>query len=70
MGVRLVATPEQVRLVVEDDGRGFGASDMPADRHGLVGMNERAKMLGGNLDVSSSPGAGTRVEVTVPLEKL
>jgi two-component system NarL family sensor kinase len=70
VGVRLVATPEQVRLIVEDDGRGFGTSGMSGDHHGLVGMNERAKMLGGSLDVSSSPDAGTRVEVTVPLEKL
>ncbi|MCA1716198.1 MAG: GAF domain-containing sensor histidine kinase [Actinobacteria bacterium] len=68
--VRLVATPEQVRLVVEDDGRGFDASGVPGERHGLVGMNERADMLGGSLEVRSSPGAGTRVEVTVPLEKL
>jgi two-component system, NarL family, sensor kinase len=68
--VRLVATPEQVRLVVEDDGRGFDASAVPGERHGLVGMNERASMLGGSLEVRSSPGAGTRVEVTVPLEKL
>jgi two-component system, NarL family, sensor kinase len=68
--VRLVATPEQVRLVVEDDGRGFDASAVPGERHGLVGMNERARMLGGSLEVRSSPGAGTRVEVTVPLEKL
>ncbi|CAA9447343.1 MAG: Sensor histidine kinase [uncultured Rubrobacteraceae bacterium] len=68
--VRLVATPEQVRLVVEDDGRGFDASGAPGKRHGLVGMNERVRMLGGSLEVRSSPGAGTRVEVTVPLEKL
>lgn len=68
--VRLIATPEQVRLVVEDDGSGFDASNASEDRHGLVGMNERAKMLGGSLNVQSSPGAGTRVEVTVPLEKL
>ena len=68
--VQLVATPEQVRLVVEDDGRGFDASDVPEDRQGLVGMNERAMMLGGTLDILSSPGVGTRVEVKVPLEKL
>ncbi|MBA3474820.1 MAG: GAF domain-containing sensor histidine kinase [Rubrobacter sp.] len=68
--VRLVATPEQVRLVVEDDGRGFDASSVAGERHGLVGINERARMLGGSLEVRSSPGAGTRVEVTVPLEKL
>jgi two-component system NarL family sensor kinase len=68
--ILLVATPEQVRLVVEDDGRGFDASGVPGERHGLVGMNERARMLGGSLEVRSSPGAGTRIEVMVPLEKL
>jgi two-component system, NarL family, sensor kinase len=68
--IRLVATPEQVHLVVEDDGRGFDISGVPGERHGLVGMNERARMLGGSLEVRSSLGAGTRVEVTVPLEKL
>jgi two-component system NarL family sensor kinase len=67
--VRLVATPEQVQLTIEDDGLGLDASDTAEDRHGLVGMNERARMLGGALDLSTSPGAGTRVRVTVPLEK-
>jgi two-component system NarL family sensor kinase len=67
--VRLIATPEQVQLVVEDDGRGFVTSETPADRHGLVGMEERASMLGGTFEVRSRPGAGTRIQVTVPLEK-
>ena len=67
--VRLVATPEQVQLTIEDDGLGFDASDTAEDRHGLVGINERARMLGSALDLSTSPGAGTRVRVTVPLEK-
>lgn len=68
--VRLVATPDQVRLVVEDDGRGFDASKVSEDRYGLTGMNERTKMLGGKLEVASKTGKGTRVEVTVPLERL
>ncbi|HZC85263.1 MAG TPA: GAF domain-containing sensor histidine kinase, partial [Rubrobacter sp.] len=68
--VRLVATPEQVRLAVEDVGRGFDTSEVSEGHHGLLGMNERAKMLGGRFDVQSSPGAGTRVQVTVPLERL
>jgi two-component system, NarL family, sensor kinase len=68
--VRLVATPDRVRLAVEDDGRGFDASDVPDDRHGLLGMSERAKMIGGAFEVRSEPGAGTRIEATVPLEKL
>src|SRR5215208_4125000 len=68
--VRLVATPDRVRLVVEDDGRGFDASGVPEDRHGIVGMRERAAVLGGAFEVHSSPGAGTRIEATVPLEEL
>jgi two-component system NarL family sensor kinase len=70
VSVRLVATPDRVRLVVEDDGRGFDASDVPKGRHGLTGMRERAEMLGGTLEARSGPGAGTRIEATVPLEKL
>jgi signal transduction histidine kinase len=68
--VRLVATPDRVRLVVEDDGRGFDAAGVPEDRHGIVGMRERAEVLGGTLEVRSEPGEGTRIEVTAPLEKL
>ena len=66
--VRLIATTEQVQLIVEDDGRGFDASEA-VDRHGLVGMNERTRMLGGTLDLRARPGAGTRVQVAVPLAK-
>ena len=68
--VRLSAAPEQVQLVVEDDGQGFASAEISAYHHGLVGMRERARMLGGTLEIRSSPGAGTRIEVTVPLEKL
>ena len=69
--VRLVATPEAVRLVVEDDGRGFDPSHVDGGRQGLVGMGERVEMLGGTLDVqSASGGAITRIEATVPLEGL
>jgi two-component system NarL family sensor kinase len=68
--VRLVVTPERVRLVVEDDGRGFDVSQVPDDRHGIVGMRERARMLGGALELRSVPGRGTSVGVAVPLERL
>jgi two-component system, NarL family, sensor kinase len=68
VSVQLVATPEQVRLVVEDNGQGFDAAEVPEDRHGLVGMKERAEMLGGTLEVQSD--AGIRIEAMVALEKL
>ena len=66
--IRLVATPESISLLVEDDGRGFAPSQVPEDRHGLVGMRERVEMLGGVLRVESHPSEGTRVEATIPLE--
>jgi len=65
--VRLTREPGRVRLRIEDDGAGFDPSAVPAGRFGLVGMSERARLLGGMLTVESAPGAGTAIDVTVPL---
>jgi two-component system NarL family sensor kinase len=67
--VKLFLTPEQVALHIEDDGRGFEPMQIPKGRFGLIGLSERAKLLGGHLHVRSSLGAGTRLEVVVPLER-
>jgi two-component system NarL family sensor kinase len=64
--VELIITSNQVRLIIEDDGQGFEPAEVPSDRYGLVGLNERTRLLGGTLRLESSPGTGTRVEVTVP----
>jgi len=65
--VRVVVRQEDSRIVlfVEDDGRGFDARRVRG--LGLVGMEERVHHLGGVFQVSSSPGAGTRVEVELPV---
>jgi two-component system NarL family sensor kinase len=65
--VQLTVTPARLRLTIEDDGQGFNPADVPRGRFGLVGLNERARMLGGELRLESGIGAGTRIEVTVPL---
>lgn len=65
--IRLETFSGGVRLTVQDDGRGFTAEGPAASRFGLVGMRERAHLLGGSFQVESSPGAGTRVTVEVPL---
>lgn len=59
--------------VVQDNGRGFlqseGGLDSMASGHlGLIGMRERATLLGGHFALHSTPGRGTRVEVRIPLE--
>jgi len=55
---------DRLRLVIEDDGRGFDAA-APSERHGLVGIRERVELLGGRLQVESAPGRGTRVAVEI-----
>jgi two-component system NarL family sensor kinase len=63
----LTTLPDQVTLVVEDDGHGFDLAQTQRDRFGLIGLNERARLLGGTLQLHSSPGAGTRIEINVPV---
>jgi two-component system NarL family sensor kinase len=65
--VRLTLEPGQVRLRVEDDGVGFDPMALPPDRFGVVGMGERARLLGGSLTIETSPGGGTVIDVVVPL---
>ncbi len=61
---------DAVVLRVEDNGCGFDASRQTTSRErpswGLLGMNERASLLGGQFSISSRPGTGTSVTVTIP----
>jgi len=66
--VTLVCSPGQVHLTIEDDGIGFDPASIGPDRYGLRGLNARASLLGGDLNLESTEGKGTRVEVIVPLE--
>ena len=62
---------DAVALVVTDDGCGLGQGPMelPGGHFGLRGVRERVDKLGGTVEFDSRPGAGTRVEVTVPLQR-
>jgi len=69
--VRLRPLGERAVLTVADDGPGFEVPDdlaeLQAGRHyGLVGMRERARLVGGDLSVESEPGDGTIVSAWVP----
>ena len=60
---------DALRVEVSDDGHGFSPSEVMASGGGLglFGMKERAAYLGGNVEVESQPGAGTRVRAEIPL---
>jgi PAS domain S-box-containing protein len=61
-------TATEVRLVVEDDGKGFDASEILSEAQlGLVGMRERAHLVGGSMTLESAPGSGTTICISVPI---
>ncbi len=67
VSIALTRMQHSVKAVVEDDGQGFDPEGTRADGFGLVGMRERLALLGGRLQVESSPGAGTTIVADVPL---
>jgi two-component system NarL family sensor kinase len=64
--VSLECSRKLVKLTIEDNGAGFDPKRVPAERHGLLGMRERAREVGGVMQISSTPRKGTRIVVKVP----
>jgi PAS domain S-box-containing protein len=64
--VELEGEPDRVVLRIVDDGRGFDPTDIPEGHLGLAGMRARADKIDGRLAISSRPGAGTTIELSVP----
>jgi signal transduction histidine kinase len=68
--VKLHLEARKLYLKIVDNGHGFEQRDVFSSlggHFGLIGMRERAERLGGELHLTSHPGEGTQVEVTVPL---
>ncbi|MFQ5814806.1 MAG: sensor histidine kinase, partial [Anaerolineae bacterium] len=68
--VRLQGMKTGLEVSVQDDGRGFDPHDVVSrtigEGVGLLGMRERAELLGGSLSVQSSPGDSCRVILHIP----
>ncbi len=70
--VRIDRRGEFLRLSIEDQGQGFDPAAVAVDTgtdtgHGLAGIRDRVEIFGGRLRIDSSPGAGTRIEINLPL---
>jgi len=65
--------PQAVRLQIRDNGKSFAVERVrrsrKSQRLGLLGMRERAEMVGGSLSVESSPGRGTTVVARIPFRR-
>jgi PAS domain S-box-containing protein len=73
--VRLSVVKGQLVMSVTDNGHGFEPPEQTSElsvsgKLGLLGMRERAELLGGELEIISSTGGGTEVRALVPLEEL
>ena len=69
--VRLTFSPHQIQLRIQDNGRGFTVPDNPAalapqGHFGLLGLYERAELIGARLKIESTPGHGTVVTLLLP----
>lgn len=70
--IEIEADGSRVRLTVADDGNGFDLKEarraaFAGKSLGLIGMMERVNLVGGVIDIDSSPGKGVRIEVVAPL---
>lgn len=68
VSIELVALPGELRLIIEDDGQGFDPEPASKERYGLLGISERARLLGAEFRLETDIGAGTRLAVIVPVD--
>ncbi len=62
--IRGIVDRDRGALAIEDNGKGFDPDVRPAGHFGLVGLEERARNIGAELEMTSAPGRGCTVRVT------
>jgi signal transduction histidine kinase len=70
--VRISTSDDRLEITGADDGKGFDVSNIKHDgwpHFGLQTMRERSDSIGGILDIRSTPGEGTKVVLTIPINQ-
>jgi signal transduction histidine kinase len=57
-----------LQMHIKDDGIGFNLSQTPRNHYGLINIKERARKVGGTVEIQSSPGEGTHVDLSITAE--
>jgi ligand-binding sensor domain-containing protein/signal transduction histidine kinase len=68
--LRIGLTDSHFAITIEDNGKGFEVGTEAADSNGLINIRQRIAEVGGNYDLTTGPGRGTRVRLTVPVHLL
>lgn len=71
--IKVEQTLDRICIVIKDNGIGFRKDNLKRNSEesgfGLIGMRERAELLSGELDIITAPGNGTKIILTIPLER-
>lgn len=68
--ILLESRPDYVSLIIEDNGVGFDVEQAFGNGLGLIGMRERAALVGGTLEIESHPGTGVTIAVRIPAARV
>ena len=71
--VKLKNTSDSIEMIIRDNGQGFNLMDLanaPPGYHGINIIKERAEGLGGSLNISTTPGKGTELRISLPIDKV
>lgn len=66
IGIDLINTVDQISLIFWDNGKGFSQDQIIDNQFGLIGINERVKLLDGEIKILSGANSGTQIEITLP----
>jgi signal transduction histidine kinase len=68
VSVTIELESNQLLMTLEDHGMGFDSYQRDNSRLGIIGMQERVELLGGRFTLSTRRGAGTRIDVSIPMQ--
>ncbi len=69
VALNVSVTDDLLEMEVVDDGRGFDVTAVNVECFGLVSMRHRARMIGADIAIDTSPGGGTRIRASLPLNQ-
>ena len=65
--VNIVAVPTGIEVCIKDDGAGFDPGNIPSGHYGLIGLRERVRLVGGQLNIESVSQKGTILKIEIPI---